>query len=506
MTYQTRLLVTLGVLALAFLITGYMAVQPLRSQAGAEVDAGLSYQGQLTAPDGSPRNGDHTMRFWLYEQESGGTNLWDSGNMTVAVVDGLFSVVLDVAPEDFSGQALWLEIHVEGETLSPRQPMRAAPYALGLRPGAVVESTSAGQDVFTVRAWATGTALRAAGEDRGIHATGQNFGIYGEGGDGLGRGYGGYFTSTHGAGVFGGTSGNVITFTNSFVPGVWGVSEQGVGVLGQSHASFGVGVRGEVATGYGVFGDSGGTGIFGRGAAFGVHGIGNAPAPGGGYGGYFQSSTGVGVYGRSTAVPAMNNSLPAGVWGYSENGAGVYGESGNFGWAGYFDGHVRIDGTLVISDALFANDKSGYVTDVAQNGSDSELETGDVVIVTGVAPAVVGEIPVPTVALAKTSYDRAVIGVVARDFDPDDLYTEPGGAIAPGGYLKIVTLGAYAAIKVDAQHGEIRPGDLLVSSSTPGHAQAVPLDENAPTGTVIGKALEGWNEGTGLIAVLVNMQ
>ena len=38
--------------------------------------------------------------------------------------------------------------------------------------------------------------------------------------------------------------------------------------------------------------------------------------------------------------------------------------------------------------------------------------------------------------------------------------------------------------------GEIRKGDLMVSSATPGHAEAWLEDSNPPTGCVIGKALE----------------
>ena len=53
---------------------------------------------------------------------------------------------------------------------------------------------------------------------------------------------------------------------------------------------------------------------------------------------------------------------------------------------------------------------------------------------------------------------------------------------------------------VDATGGEIRPGDLLVSSPIAGHAMRA--DAPAP-GSVLGKALEALPEGTGLIRVLV---
>jgi hypothetical protein len=57
--------------------------------------------------------------------------------------------------------------------------------------------------------------------------------------------------------------------------------------------------------------------------------------------------------------------------------------------------------------------------------------------------------------------------------------------------------------KVSAENGAIRPGDLLVTSSTPGHAMR---DEDPRTGTVVGKALESLASGTGSIKVLVTLQ
>jgi hypothetical protein len=57
--------------------------------------------------------------------------------------------------------------------------------------------------------------------------------------------------------------------------------------------------------------------------------------------------------------------------------------------------------------------------------------------------------------------------------------------------------------KVSAENGAVRPGDLLVTSATPGHAMR---DDNPKTGTVLGKALGSLNAGTGLIKVLVTLQ
>jgi hypothetical protein len=57
--------------------------------------------------------------------------------------------------------------------------------------------------------------------------------------------------------------------------------------------------------------------------------------------------------------------------------------------------------------------------------------------------------------------------------------------------------------KVSAENGPIRPGDLLVTSATPGHAMR---DDDPGVGTVLGKAMESLDSGTGLIRVLVTLQ
>jgi hypothetical protein len=66
-------------------------------------------------------------------------------------------------------------------------------------------------------------------------------------------------------------------------------------------------------------------------------------------------------------------------------------------------------------------------------------------------------------------------------------------------------------VKVSAENGPIRPGDLLTTSTIPGHAMlATPivLDGHTfyPSGVVIGKALEALDEGTGVIQMLVVLQ
>jgi hypothetical protein len=95
----------------------------------APVGTSFTYQGELSQA-GSPFTGNVTVAFRLFDGAAGGAQI--GSTLTVpglAVADGRFTVDLDFGVA-FDGQARWLEIVVDGTTLTPRQPLNAAPYAL----------------------------------------------------------------------------------------------------------------------------------------------------------------------------------------------------------------------------------------------------------------------------------------------------------------------------------------------------------------------------------------
>lgn len=100
--------------------------------------------------------------------------------------------------------------------------------------------------------------------------------------------------------------------------------------------------------------------------------------------------------------------------------------------------------------------------------------------------------------VCKTEFSRATVGICS---------TDPGMILGDRGYtpaLEVpIAMSGTVPCKVSAENGPIRPGDLLSSSLTPGHAMRVELDSLDKFGTVIGKALESWNKGKGVIRVLV---
>lgn len=102
----------------------------------------ISYQGVLTE-NGQPVNGTRDMVFRLYSDSSCATQVGsDIAKNSVQVTDGRFHVTLDVDQRNFNGQALWLEVEVGGTKIGC-QEILPVPYALSLRPNAVISDTDA---------------------------------------------------------------------------------------------------------------------------------------------------------------------------------------------------------------------------------------------------------------------------------------------------------------------------------------------------------------------------
>lgn len=90
----------------------------------------ISYQGQLQQ-SGTPVTDTVDMEFRLFESFSGSDQVGPMISLSdVPVQDGLFQVELDFGPGAFGADQRYLDIVVEGSSLTPRQAIRAAPVAL----------------------------------------------------------------------------------------------------------------------------------------------------------------------------------------------------------------------------------------------------------------------------------------------------------------------------------------------------------------------------------------
>ena len=122
--------------------------------------------------------------------------------------------------------------------------------------------------------------------------------------------------------------------------------------------------------------------------------------------------------------------------------------------------------------------------DLAYYSVAEPIEIGDVVALDQERPGYLRR--------ASLAADPAVFGIAAHE------------AITSNGVAQVALVESrYALVKADASYGAILPGDLLVSSPTSGHVMrgVAPLP-----GTIIGKAAEALETGTGMIKVLVMLR
>ncbi|MBT4055110.1 MAG: hypothetical protein HOE74_08215, partial [Candidatus Marinimicrobia bacterium] len=91
----------------------------------------LSYQGLLTKTNGKGvQDGTYQIIFRLYPEIDGETPFWEE-TQDVAIDDGVISVTLgETVPIDAIPTEAYLEIEIEGTTLSPRQEMTSVFYAM----------------------------------------------------------------------------------------------------------------------------------------------------------------------------------------------------------------------------------------------------------------------------------------------------------------------------------------------------------------------------------------
>ncbi len=148
-------------------------------------------------------------------------------------------------------------------------------------------------------------------------------------------------------------------------------------------------------------------------------------------------------------------------------------------------GDVRVDGNI-----------AAKYQDVAEWVDSAEpIDAGTLVVIDDAA--------VNRVTAAAQPYDLRVVGAVSA---------QPGVVLGePGRGKVLVAQSGRVRIKADARYGAIRAGDLLVSSPTKGAAmRSEPVDvagvKMHRPGTLIGKALEALDHGTGTILVLLTLQ
>jgi hypothetical protein len=119
------------------------------------------------------------------------------------------------------------------------------------------------------------------------------------------------------------------------------------------------------------------------------------------------------------------------------------------------------------------------------------------------ALVVIDEVNPGQLKLSAEPYDKRVAGIVSGANG-----VNPGITLHQAGVMEgtqNVALSGRVYALADAANGPIRPGDLLTTSATPGHAMKV-TDHTQAQGAIIGKAMTGLSAGKGLVLVLVTLQ
>ncbi|MBN1139378.1 MAG: hypothetical protein JXM73_22565 [Anaerolineae bacterium] len=452
---------------------------PLSSQA-AGGDGTLPYAGTLADAAGQPvADGLYDFSFALYAAESGGKPLWSEVQSDVVVAGGAFELALGrvtaipAAALDSGGR--WLAVGVRGPgeagftPLLPRQRLNAASPAAPDAPtaGAACPHDHVGEEWYADIAWSNGAFK--------VYNYGNGPSIWGWNG-GNGNGLRGYATGT---GL-----------------GVYGESQSSTGVVGRS--TDGRGVEGYSTNGYGIYANSTNS------DSIRVDGA-------GGNGIYVGSSGDHGVYVHSAGWSGVSvwSAAVAGMWVASAGQDGVLVSTA--GWDGvhvvgpvggvYYGSGKKGDEDFAVlntgevrSKVGFAAPTNDFAVTMPLVGDEAAYEPGDVLVVSASGSGAAER--------ASAGYSPAVVGVYSAA--PAFVGGRSVTGDAQAGGLPVTILGVVSC-KVSAENGPIRPGDLLVTSATPGHAMRADRESALP-GTILGKALEAWDSGTGLIQVLVTLQ
>ncbi len=334
-------LIILSLLLLA-VVGGYVSAQaPLNTTVS--TGTGFTYQGYLEDSNGAVDGKACDFKFTLYDNANPVSGVPSVTASNISVSHGKFVTTIDFGTSAFTGDAREMLIEVRCPTgsgsytaLSPRVALTAAPYALGLRPGAVISGTEASNSI-----------LRVVNTD----TTGSGAGIVGESQSSSGAGISGWNVGNSGGyAIYGQNSANAGTPYGIYGFASGSGSATSYGIYGKSNSSAGTGVGG-VAPMNGVYGEATAT----SGSSWGVYGKTNSPNGYGVYGLATDTSSGTGVLGKSPTGTGVRGETVSwhgleGIvdWTQHGNGIGIYAAGGFYGTAAQFENATTVTPTVLI--------------------------------------------------------------------------------------------------------------------------------------------------------------
>ncbi len=460
----------------------------------------FTYQGRLTDA-GAPANGTYDLQFTLYD--NGGAPVGSPVvREDVAVANGIFTVQLDFGTNVFtSGQASSLEIGVRAGTstgaftvLSPRQPITASPYAVqtlnatqlgGVAATSYVQTGGGSGTTDTIPVWTGGGTLGNSVITQSAAGVQLPNGVQlGVGAQGNQVRFGSPNGET-GMSIQGASGRADLRFdgTLKLVAGAGGVgpppATNGIAIstsgrVGIGSTNFNLDAKLQVIT-------SGLTGIY--------------SSSQGGFGVSAVSDSSIGVYGTSTSDNGVRGASSSGdgVLGSSETGSGVRGESfnGNFFSGstptGLISFRVRNDGQ-VRSNVGFTTPAADFAEMLP---AEANLAAGDVLVIGRGGKLARSTRPRQTSVAGVFSTKPGFVG--GQGINSEQLNNIP---------LAVVGI---VPVKVTAENGRVRVGDLLTTSGTPGYAMRC-ANRLQCVGATIGKAMEPLQGSKGVIKMLVTLR
>lgn len=220
------------------------------------------------------------------------------------------------------------------------------------------------------------------------------------------------------------------------------------------------------------------------------------------------------TYGLRSYMYNRTSATTHGVYSYAY---GYSSSSGNI-YSGYFTSYNAGTGE---NRGLYATLRTGAKSDLAEYIYDNnrETEAADVVVA--------DENGKENIVKSTKPYQSSVVGIVSTDphllMGTELVLDEESGEDIEGVSAAKLALAGRVPCKVTDENGSIKPGDMVTSSSTPGHAMKWTLidvtkakdfeelktmmaENEKRRNAVIGKALESHVSGTGKIIVLVSLQ
>lgn len=437
----------------------------------AAVGTGFVYQGYLA--DGSDAaDGLYDFEFKLYDSAAAGAQVNSTVTVNdVAVNDGVFTADIDFGSSAFGGGARWLQIGVRPgnsggayTTLTPRQELAPAPYALAL------------PNVYT------NEAENFVGIGRDFRVTGNE--VFGVRYKGDANAYGGMYVETEHANgwpFYGyATDGSFRAWT--YYDGTtsdWQLYNAGIRLKVPNEGGLRIGPS--VDYSLVISNTTGADGIRVYGTADDAIQLGSDP-----------DHSNYGVYIPS---PGMNN---YGLWPNTANASGE--------WALFTVDKIEAGNVVAHAFSL-----------VAEVSGPDALEAGDVVAVTGAGdPLPGGHVDLPVVRRGDQGTYNGVIGVVEKRMlwapapgKEEHSLQGADGPAQPGEFVSLIIYGV-AEVKIDPGLG-IAAGQRLTASDLEGRARALQtrqvdgmtVTEGAP---VIGIALAAPSPGRDTIPVFVTLR